>query len=98
MLRFYILYDGIQYLTHFFQILITPLHSFLSQCRPLSASMGNAIKYIKKEISNIPSQCKEEEVPVFVVHLYNSVFPARLFSVSKLNVFSTGKTESPDMY
>uniref|UniRef100_W5LJ47 Translation initiation factor eIF2B subunit delta n=1 Tax=Astyanax mexicanus TaxID=7994 RepID=W5LJ47_ASTMX len=34
---------------------------FLNQCRPLSASMGNAIKYIKKEISNIPSQCKEEE-------------------------------------
>lgn len=36
--------------------------SFLNQCRPLSASMGNAIKYIKKEISNIPSQFKEEEV------------------------------------
>lgn len=38
------------------------LFSFLNQCRPLSASMGNAIKYIKKEISNISSQCKEEEV------------------------------------
>lgn len=38
------------------------LCSFLNQCRPLSASMGNAIKFIKKEISNIPSQCKEEEV------------------------------------
>lgn len=36
--------------------------SFLNQCRPLSASMGNAIKYIKKEISNIPSSCKEDEV------------------------------------
>lgn len=36
--------------------------SFLNQCRPLSASMGNAIKYIKKEISNIPSNCKEDEV------------------------------------
>uniref|UniRef100_A0A8C9XDN1 Translation initiation factor eIF2B subunit delta n=1 Tax=Sander lucioperca TaxID=283035 RepID=A0A8C9XDN1_SANLU len=40
---------------------LKPYISFLSQCRPLSASMGNAIKYIKKEISNIPSQCKEEE-------------------------------------
>ncbi|XP_056283406.1 translation initiation factor eIF-2B subunit delta isoform X2 [Pseudoliparis swirei] len=40
---------------------LTPYISFLNQCRPLSASMGNAIKYIKKEISNIPSQCKEEE-------------------------------------
>lgn len=36
--------------------------SFLNQCRPLSASMGNAIKYIKKEISNIPNHCKEDEV------------------------------------
>ncbi|XP_051954942.1 translation initiation factor eIF-2B subunit delta-like isoform X2 [Xyrauchen texanus] len=40
---------------------LSPYISFLSQCRPLSASMGNAIKYIKKEISSIPSQCKEEE-------------------------------------
>ncbi|XP_027005193.2 translation initiation factor eIF-2B subunit delta [Tachysurus fulvidraco] len=40
---------------------LKPHISFLNQCRPLSASMGNAIKYIKKEISNIPNQCKEEE-------------------------------------
>ncbi|TRY58800.1 hypothetical protein DNTS_009774 [Danionella cerebrum] len=40
---------------------LSPYISFLGQCRPLSASMGNAIKYIKKEISNVPSQCKEEE-------------------------------------
>uniref|UniRef100_A0A8B9L0V9 Translation initiation factor eIF2B subunit delta n=1 Tax=Astyanax mexicanus TaxID=7994 RepID=A0A8B9L0V9_ASTMX len=40
---------------------LKPYISFLNQCRPLSASMGNAIKYIKKEISNIPSQYKEEE-------------------------------------
>ncbi|MBN3314412.1 EI2BD factor, partial [Atractosteus spatula] len=40
---------------------LKPYISFLNQCRPLSASMGNAIKYLKKEISNISSQCKEEE-------------------------------------
>ncbi|KAJ8275316.1 hypothetical protein COCON_G00099410 [Conger conger] len=40
---------------------LKPYISFLNQCRPLSASMGNAIKYMKKEISNIPSHCKEEE-------------------------------------
>ncbi|XP_041418220.1 eukaryotic translation initiation factor 2B subunit delta L homeolog isoform X2 [Xenopus laevis] len=39
---------------------LKPYISFLNQCRPLSASMGNAIKYIKKEISNI-SQSKGEE-------------------------------------
>ncbi|XP_072298145.1 translation initiation factor eIF2B subunit delta isoform X2 [Eucyclogobius newberryi] len=40
---------------------LKPYISFLNQCRPLSASMGNAIKYIKKEISNIQSQCKDKE-------------------------------------
>ncbi|CAJ0948553.1 unnamed protein product [Ranitomeya imitator] len=46
---------------------LKPAISFLSQCRPLSASMGNAIKYIKKEISNISSQKGEEEAKK---HLY----------------------------
>ncbi|XP_053565435.1 translation initiation factor eIF-2B subunit delta isoform X2 [Bombina bombina] len=40
---------------------LKPYISFLNQCRPLSASMGNAIKYIKKEISNIGSNKGEEE-------------------------------------
>ncbi|XP_061559784.1 translation initiation factor eIF-2B subunit delta isoform X2 [Phycodurus eques] len=40
---------------------LKPYISFLNQCRPLSASMGNAIKYLKKEISNIPSHTKEDE-------------------------------------
>ncbi|XP_028809469.1 translation initiation factor eIF2B subunit delta isoform X2 [Denticeps clupeoides] len=40
---------------------LKPYISYLNQCRPLSASMGNAIKYVKKEISNIPCLCKEEE-------------------------------------
>ncbi|XP_078506228.1 translation initiation factor eIF2B subunit delta isoform X2 [Lissotriton helveticus] len=40
---------------------LKPSISFLNQCRPLSASMGNAIKFVKKEISNIPSTMKEEE-------------------------------------
>ncbi|XP_012736173.2 translation initiation factor eIF-2B subunit delta isoform X1 [Fundulus heteroclitus] len=47
---------------------LKPYISFLNQCRPLSASMGNAIKYIKKEISNIPSQCKEEEAKSKLLH------------------------------
>ncbi|XP_075439645.1 translation initiation factor eIF2B subunit delta [Ascaphus truei] len=40
---------------------LKPYISFLAQCRPLSASMGNAIKYIKKEISNINRSTGEEE-------------------------------------
>ncbi|KAM5164480.1 translation initiation factor eIF2B subunit delta [Mantella aurantiaca] len=41
---------------------LKPSISFLTQCRPLSASMGNAIKYLKKEISNMSRKKGEEEV------------------------------------
>ncbi|XP_048386979.1 translation initiation factor eIF-2B subunit delta isoform X3 [Stegostoma tigrinum] len=40
---------------------LKPDISFLNQCRSHSASMGNAIKFIKKEISNIPASVKEDE-------------------------------------
>ncbi|XP_074847692.1 translation initiation factor eIF2B subunit delta [Carettochelys insculpta] len=40
---------------------LKPHISFLTQCRPLSASMGNAIKFLKKEISALPSTLREEE-------------------------------------
>ncbi|XP_053317283.1 translation initiation factor eIF-2B subunit delta isoform X2 [Spea bombifrons] len=40
---------------------LKPYISFLSQCRPLSASMGNAIKCIKKEILNTSSSWAEDE-------------------------------------
>ncbi|XP_072000184.1 translation initiation factor eIF2B subunit delta isoform X2 [Engystomops pustulosus] len=49
---------------------LKPAISFLNQCRPLSASMGNAIKYIKKEISNINRQKGEEEAKD---HLYQCI-------------------------
>eukprot|EP00118_Oscarella_pearsei_P011180 m.73200 g.73200 ORF g.73200 m.73200 type:complete len:75 (+) comp35828_c0_seq2:254-478(+) len=39
-----------------------PYISFLSQCRPLSVSMGNAIKHIKLHISTIPPEKPEDEV------------------------------------
>ncbi|XP_031959967.1 translation initiation factor eIF-2B subunit delta isoform X1 [Corvus moneduloides] len=40
---------------------LKPHISFLNQCRPLSASMGNAIKFLKKEISCLPDTLREEE-------------------------------------
>ncbi|XP_078068727.1 translation initiation factor eIF2B subunit delta isoform X2 [Mustelus asterias] len=40
---------------------LKPDISFLNQCRSLSASMGNAIKFIKKEISNIAGNMREDE-------------------------------------
>ncbi|XP_053107167.1 translation initiation factor eIF-2B subunit delta isoform X2 [Hemicordylus capensis] len=40
---------------------LKPYISFLTQCRPLSASMGNAIKFLKKEIAASPGSMREEE-------------------------------------
>ncbi|OXB55579.1 hypothetical protein ASZ78_005128 [Callipepla squamata] len=40
---------------------LKPHISFLNQCRPLSVSMGNAIKFLKKEISCLPDTMREEE-------------------------------------
>ena len=36
--------------------------SFLTQCRPLSVSMGNAIKYLKLQITHTPPDMVEEKV------------------------------------
>lgn len=36
-----------------------PVDSFLTQCRPLSVSMGNAIKFIKWHITNIPGDMSD---------------------------------------
>ncbi|XP_019628473.1 PREDICTED: translation initiation factor eIF-2B subunit delta-like [Branchiostoma belcheri] len=40
---------------------IKPYISFLTQCRPLSVSMGNAIKYIKWQINHSPNDIPEAE-------------------------------------
>nr|XP_004669439.1 translation initiation factor eIF-2B subunit delta isoform X3 [Jaculus jaculus] len=40
---------------------LKPYISFLTQCRPLSASMCNAIKFLNKEITSMSSSKREEE-------------------------------------
>uniref|UniRef100_F7H9A5 Translation initiation factor eIF2B subunit delta n=2 Tax=Macaca TaxID=9539 RepID=F7H9A5_MACMU len=40
---------------------LKPYMSFLTQCRPLSASMHNAIKFLNKEITSVGSSKREEE-------------------------------------
>ncbi|KAB0357876.1 hypothetical protein FD754_002032 [Muntiacus muntjak] len=40
---------------------LKPYFSFLTQCRPLSASMYNAIKFLNKEIAGVSSSTREEE-------------------------------------
>lgn len=41
---------------------LKPYFSFLTQCRPLSASMYNAIKFLNKEITGVSGSKREEEV------------------------------------
>lgn len=41
---------------------IKPNISFLTQCRPLSVSMGNAIKYLKLQITHTPPDMAEDRV------------------------------------
>ena len=41
---------------------IRPFINFLTHCRPLSVSMGNAIKHLKREISKIAPDLSETEV------------------------------------
>ncbi len=48
-----------------YSILCFSLCSFLSKCRPLSVSMGNAIKHLKLKISNIPPDVSEAEVRTY---------------------------------
>ncbi|XP_024408348.2 translation initiation factor eIF2B subunit delta isoform X1 [Desmodus rotundus] len=40
---------------------LKPYFSFLNQCRPLSASMHNAIKFLNKEITGVSSSKREDE-------------------------------------
>uniref|UniRef100_A0A3Q1LPP5 Translation initiation factor eIF2B subunit delta n=1 Tax=Bos taurus TaxID=9913 RepID=A0A3Q1LPP5_BOVIN len=40
---------------------LKPYFSFLTQCRPLSASMYNAIKFLNKEITGVSGSKREEE-------------------------------------
>lgn len=35
---------------------LKPCINFLKQCRPISVSMGNAIRYLKRQITNIPPE------------------------------------------
>ncbi|XP_072101960.1 translation initiation factor eIF2B subunit delta isoform X2 [Mobula birostris] len=46
---------------------LKPYISFLNQCRSLSASMGNAIKFIKKEISNVARSVREDEAKTMLL-------------------------------
>nr|GLL35794.1 translation initiation factor eIF-2B subunit delta-like isoform X2 [Ipomoea trifida] len=44
--------------------------SFLNECRPLSISMGNAIRFIKARIAKLPVALSESEAKMILLHAY----------------------------
>ena len=38
----------------------------MTQCRPLSVSMGNAIKYLKLQITHTPPDMAEDQVNLYI--------------------------------
>ena len=59
-------------------IFVCFLASFLTQCRPLSVSMGNAIKFLKFQITHTPPEMAEDEVSKDLTHsLRHSAYPCQ---------------------
>lgn len=57
------------------------LHSFLNQCRLMSVSMGNAVKYLKHHITHMPNNLQDYEVSVFVFSLVYFTTSSTLYHI-----------------
>ncbi|XP_078398451.1 translation initiation factor eIF2B subunit delta isoform X1 [Cetorhinus maximus] len=62
---------------------LKPDISFLNQCRLLSASMGNAIKFIKKEISNISRSMREDEAKEMLLNCIDKYVNEKIHLAAK---------------
>ncbi|KAM9839993.1 translation initiation factor eIF2B subunit delta [Aulostomus maculatus] len=77
---------------------LKPYINFLNQCRPLSAGMGNAIKYIKKVILNISSQYKEEEAKLKLLDcITNYIKDNIVLAAEAIATFSIEKISDGDV-
>ncbi|KAL5013428.1 hypothetical protein ScPMuIL_007698 [Solemya velum] len=62
---------------------IKPHISFLSQCRPMSVSMGNAIKYLKWHISHIPREMSDSEAKQQLYDCIENFFNEKIMLAAK---------------
>ena len=61
----------------------------MTQCRPLSVSMGNAIKYLKLQITHTPPDMAEDQVNLYIAGLQTGgAYYAKHNPVSVLVVLS----------
>ncbi|XP_067882133.1 translation initiation factor eIF-2B subunit delta [Heterodontus francisci] len=63
---------------------LKPDISFLIQCRALSASMGNAIKFVKKEISNIAGNMREDEAKALLLDCIDKYVKEKIHLAAKV--------------
>lgn len=56
-----------------------PNISFLNQCRPKSVSMGNAIKYVKMQISHIPQDATDNEAKKILCDNIDSYIKKKIY-------------------
>ena len=45
---------------------LKPAINFLKQCRPISVSMGNAIRHLKRQITTTPSEYSDTEAKKYL--------------------------------
>jgi translation initiation factor eIF-2B subunit delta len=45
---------------------LKPCINFLKQCRPISVSMGNVIRFLKRHITNIPSEYSDVQAKQYL--------------------------------
>ncbi|KAI7745804.1 hypothetical protein M8C21_007357 [Ambrosia artemisiifolia] len=60
--------------------------SFLIECRPLSISMGNAIKFVKARIANLPLTLSESEVKAILLSEINNFINEKIILADKVIV------------
>ncbi|XP_047145211.1 translation initiation factor eIF2B subunit delta isoform X1 [Hydra vulgaris] len=76
---------------------IKPCISFLSQCRHLSVSMGNAIKYLKQQITNTPHDLLESEAKQRLTESIDNFINERIVLADKaISDLANSKIENGD--
>eukprot|EP00041_Stephanoeca_diplocostata_P012268 m.205779 g.205779 ORF g.205779 m.205779 type:complete len:601 (-) comp18881_c0_seq1:217-2019(-) len=70
---------------------LSPLISFLTQCRPLADSMGNAIKDLKQEISQLPHGIAEDESKQLLIGSIDKFVQERIVLAQKVISKSAGQ-------
>ncbi|KAK6960001.1 translation initiation factor eIF-2B subunit delta [Biomphalaria glabrata] len=78
--------------------LLNPCIKYLNYCRPISISMGNAIKYLKYHISKIPSNMEDEAAISKLQKLIDEFITEKIIGASKtIAEYSKAKINNNDV-